>query len=196
MKLIKISFIFSFFLLIIHNEALAQIFRNDTTSREQQRTDNSKQASWRDRIRLGGNFGAQFGTITFINVSPLVMYQVSEQVQLGVGATYQYTNFNNFLGLNGSNSIYGGRTFARFFVMPGIFAQAECEMLNTRYFDSFAGEVRRDWIPAAFLGGGYSQSAGGRAAFNVTILYNFLYEQYKNRTFYASPWVFRVGFTL
>ncbi len=199
MKTLKIFlFLFLFLLLsITEHEALAQIFRNDTTREGRQGTNNTTQGSWRDRVRLGGNFGVQFGNVTFIDISPLVLYQVTERAQIGVGATYQYIRFN-FANLRNTtgNSIFGGRTFLRYFLFPGIFAQGEYEMLNTRYYDPLANEIRRAWIPAGFVGGGYSQQVGGRSALNVTILYNLLYEQYKSRSVYASPLVVRMGITL
>ncbi|MCS7018539.1 MAG: hypothetical protein RMJ87_06750 [Cytophagales bacterium] len=149
-----------------------------------------------DRVRFGGNFSFQFGNVTFIDVSPLVFYQATPQLQVGVGATYQYIRFN-FRGFNTTaNSIYGGRVFGRFFPFASspFFAHAEYENLNVAYFDQLVGEVRRGWVPGTFLGGGYSQPMGRRAAFNLTVLYNFSWNQLRSP--YASPWVVRAGFHL
>lgn len=194
MKLLRFLLIFPL-LLLFQKEVSAQIFRRDSTQND--RPSNTSPPSWRDKVRFGGNFGAQFGNITFIDVSPLAMYQVSDQAQVGVGITYQYVRFRNF-GLQNSsgNSIFGGRFFTRYFLFPGIFAQGEYEVLNNTYYDPLVNELRRDWIPAGFVGGGYSQQVSGRAAFNVTILYNLLYEQYRSRSIYASPLVIRMGITL
>jgi hypothetical protein len=194
MKSLKFLFI-SFLMLLFQKEVSAQVFRRDSTQND--RPNNTSQPSWRDKVRFGGNFGAQFGNITFINVSPLAMYQVSDQAQLGLGVTYQYVRFSSAILQNSSgNSIFGGRVFARYFLFPGIFAHGEYEALNNTYYDPLANELRRDWIPAGFIGGGYSQQLSGRVAFNVTILYNLLYEQYQSRSIYASPWVIRAGITL
>jgi hypothetical protein len=147
-----------------------------------------------DRVRFGGNFSFQFGNVTFIDVSPLAFYQATPQLQIGVGATYQYIRFS-FRGFNTSaNSIYGGRVFGRFFpfATSPFFAHAEYENLNVAYFDQLVGEVRRGWTPGTFLGGGYIQRIGQRAAFNFTVLYNFSWNQFRSP--YASPWVVRVGF--
>lgn len=196
MKTLKLVLILIFFVVVTSGELFAQ-FGRDTTRNESRSNTGSGDASWKDRIRLGGNFGLQFGNITFVDVSPLVLYRATERLQLGVGVTYQYIRFNfPTLRSSSGNSIYGGRVFTRYFLFPGIFAQAEYEMLSTRYYDQLSGEIRRALVPAGFIGGGYSQAAGGRAAINVTILYNLLYEQYKFRSVYASPWVFRVGFNL
>ena len=191
------------FCLFAVSELKAQVFRRDTTQNNTN-SRNIESNSWRDRVRLGGNFGLQVGNITFVDVSPLVLYQVTDRTQFGVGITYQYVRFNNVRTFGGStlsssgNSIYGGRTFFRYFLFPGIFAQGEYEMLSTRYYDysSLTPELKRALVPAGFVGGGYSQPIGGRSAFNITILYNLLYEQYKTKSIYASPLVIRAGITL
>jgi hypothetical protein len=207
MKIKKLIFVLLLqipFCYAIITESEAQVFRRDTTQNNNRRTGNTEGNSWRDRIRVGGNFGLQFGNITFIDVSPLVLYQVTDRTQLGVGITYQYVRFNNVRTFGGGtisssgNSIYGGRTFLRYFLFPGIFAQGEYEMLSTRYYDYSQGipELKRALVPAGFVGGGYAQPIGGRSAFNITILYNLLYEQYKTQSIYASPIVIRAGVTL
>ncbi len=196
MRYLKLVFAFFLFLFLFQKEVSAQVFGRDSVNNNRQ-SSNTSQSSWRDKVRFGGNFGVQFGSITFINVSPLVMYQTSDRAQIGVGITYQYVRFNysNLQSSTGS-SIFGGRVFARYFLFPGIFAHGEYEMLNNTYYDPLVNELRRDWIPAGFVGGGYSQQLAGRAAFNVTILYNLLYQQYQSRSVYASPWVIRMGITL
>jgi hypothetical protein len=46
-------------------------------------------------------------------------------------------------------------------------------------------------------GGGVAQPIGRNAAFFMTILYNFSYQNFNNigvfRSPYNSPWVFRIG---
>jgi hypothetical protein len=204
MKINKLVFILLLLCFFAVSESKSQIFRRDTTQNTNRRTGNTESDSWRDRVRLGGNFGFQLGNITFIDVSPLVLYQLTDRTQFGVGITYQYVKFNNVRTFNGGtlsssgNSIYGGRTFMRYFLFPGIFAQGEYEMLSTRYYDYSTPipELKRALVPAGFIGGGYSQPLGGRSAFNITILYNLLFEQYRARSIYASPLVIRAGVTL
>jgi hypothetical protein len=193
MRTLKLLVSLIFFFIILQSEVFGQSGRDSTRN---ERRNNASEPSWRDRVRFGGNFGLQFGNITFIDISPLVLYGVTDRLQLGVGVTYQYIRFNFPTLRTSGNSIYGGRVFTRYFLFPGVFAQAEYETLSTRYYDAFTNEIKRALVPAGFIGGGYSQQAGGRAAINVTILYNLLYEQYKFQSVYASPWVVRVGFNL
>ncbi len=181
-------------LLLFFAVSYAKAQTDSTFAPRRQPVQTSDEGRFMDRVRFGGNFSFQFGNVTFIDVSPLAFYQATPQLQLGVGATYQYIRFN-FRGFNATaNNIYGGRVFGRFFpfVSSPFFAHAEYESLNTAYFDLLAGEVRRDWVPGTFLGGGYMQGMSERAAFNFTVLYNFSWNEFRSP--YASPWVVRVGF--
>jgi hypothetical protein len=182
--------------LFIASPGHAQTNDNDNDNRQRRQTNegSSDTPSLKDRIRVGGNFSFQLGNATFIDVSPFVTYMVTERFNVSAGATYQYIRFRipGFPG--GENSIYGGRVFARQFILPSVFAHAEYETLNTVYpfFDGNVFEYRRGWVPAGFIGGGYNQSAGRRAAFQLTILYNLLYDNLRSP--YNSPWVIRTGF--
>lgn len=70
----------------------------------------------KDRLYYGGNFGASFGTITFVDVSPLVGAMINNRLSGGVGATYQYFNDRRFFG--GSNTLYGGGSLAGIMYSP------------------------------------------------------------------------------
>lgn len=151
--------------------------------------------SFRDRLFFGGNFGLQFGSITNIDISPLVGYRITPRFSAGLGITYQYIRYNDF---DYNTSVYGGRVFSRFIVTgpnapTNVFIHAEYEMLNGDVINPNTLLIEKDWVPGAFAGLGFIQGIGGRAAFGLTVLYNFLYDP--ERSFYGSPWVVRAGFT-
>ncbi|MDN5205126.1 hypothetical protein QQ008_27310 [Fulvivirgaceae bacterium BMA10] len=143
-----------------------------------------------DRVYLGGNFNLQFGDVTFVDISPLAGYMITNRFSAGLGATYQYLRWKIF---DFSTNVYGGRVFARHNIGQQFFAHAEFESLSLEFFQ--AGENTREWVPGFFLGGGLFQPIGSRGAgFNITALYNFAHDELKSP--YNSPWIFRVGFTL
>lgn len=138
-------------------------------------------SNFRSRIFTGGNFGLQFGTFTFVDVSPLVGYRLTEKIQGGIGITYRYfsDNLNNF-----STSMYGGSVFARYFILDNLFAHTEYEVLNGEWF---YGE--RFNVTSIFVGGGYSQRLGGTVFANILILWNInesIYSPYQNPVFRAG----------
>ncbi len=151
--------------------------------------------SLKDRIYVGGNLGLQFGTITNIEVSPVVGYRFTNDFSAGLGITYIYfkqeiSGFEDF-----ETNIYGYRLFARHNIQQQFYAMVEYENLSLERFSVVDGRnIEREWIPGMFLGGGYFQPIGSRAGFNIAALYNVLFDEDKSP--YNSPWVFRVGVTL
>ncbi|WP_026953294.1 hypothetical protein [Algoriphagus mannitolivorans] len=148
--------------------------------------------SFKDRVYFGGNLGMQFGGLTFIDISPLVGVMITPKLSSGVGLTYQYYDDNRFFGANGSS--YGGRVFGRYNVLPNIFAHAEYEKINWNRYSQTDLDFRRTWANALFVGGGYFAPFGNRGGANFTFLYNVLYD--RQTSYYAEPYVIRVGFVL
>lgn len=150
-----------------------------------------------DRVYVGGNLGLQFGSITSVEVSPLVGYRFTNSFSGGFGITYQYfkADYVDAFGrkIDFETNIYGGRLFARKNLTEQIFAHAEYESLNLEFYNSTADRTVREWVPAMFIGGGFFQPIGSRAGFNVMALYNVIHDDVKSP--YNSPLVIRVGIT-
>lgn len=164
-----------------------------TFSAEAQRyIDEEMRPPLKDRMFFGGNFAMSFGTITFIDVSPLAGVMVTNRFSTGVGATYQYFNDRRFIG--GNNSVYGGRIFSRYNVFPNIFAHAEYESLNLDFYNQRTDRFERTWVPGLLVGGGYFTPFGDRGGANITLLYNVLHDNFRSP--YNSPLIIRFGFML
>ena len=147
---------------------------------------------FKDRLYFGGNLGLQFGTVTFIDISPLAGVMITPRLSGGAGLTYQYYDDNRFYGANGSS--YGGRLFGRYNILPNIFAHVEYENINWNAYNLVSEDFQRTWTDALFVGGGYFAPFGQRGGANFTFLYNFLYDN--QSSYYAEPYVIRVGFVL
>lgn len=153
-------------------------------------TDDMSGTPWNERIFFGGNLGLQFGTITNIEVSPLVGYRVNSNLSAGIGLTYIYYKINFDNRPDYSTDIYGGRVFVRRAVSENIFLHAEYESLNFEFVRS-DGSLRREWVPGMFLGGGFIQPVGRNVAFVAMALYNVLHDDLRSP--YNSPLVIRIG---
>lgn len=148
-------------------------------------------SSFFDRVYLGGNFGAQFGSVTFVDLSPLAGYMITPKLSAGVGVTYQYLKYRNF---DQSFSTYGWRTFVRRNVGRQFFVHGEFENINLEAFSNPSGtDTYRYWVPGLFVGGGLFQPIGNRGGFMISALYNLMYDDMRSP--YNSPLVLRVGFT-
>ncbi len=142
-----------------------------------------------DRLYFGGNAGFQFGDITFIDVSPLVGYRITDKFSAGVGGTYRYLKNKIFFPPFETN-ILGYRAFVRYDITQVFYPYAEYENLSLRV----GNEAPREWFDALFIGAGLFQPVGRRGGINLLVLYNLNYSNARFSYFYNSPWVFRVGF--
>lgn len=139
-----------------------------------------------DQVYFGGNFGLQFGTSTFIDVSPLMGYRFTEKFSAGVGITYQYYRYKDRF-YDFQTNVYGGRIFGRYLFTDYLFGHAEYEYLNLEAFDFFP--PRRVEVGSLLAGGGYLQRFGNNSAIVAMILYNFTESAY---TPYQNP-IIRIG---
>lgn len=193
MKLIK--YICTIVLVSIQLVTIAQEDDYARTPKESKDNTAPKQKSdfW-DKIYVGGGLGAQFGSVTVIDVSPLVGYRFTDRFSAGIGLNYQYysikVNNDKF-----STSIYGGRTFARFNVFDFLFLHSELEMLNWECprYEPTGFVTDRLWVPGLLVGGGLFQPFGNSSSgIFIMGLYNILYD---DCTPYNSPLVLRLGVT-
>ncbi len=149
-----------------------------------------------ERVDLGGYLGAQFGTITMIDVSPMASVRVTEKFHPGIGLTYQYYKDKRYVPAY-SSSAYGASIFARYFIWRDLFAHVEYAPLYVNYYDYFdngAGGYNlvknSTWVHDLMIGGGYRQWVGGRSFVSISVLWNV------NETYY-SPYrnpIIRIGF--
>jgi hypothetical protein len=154
-----------------------------------------------DKIRLGGSFGLNFGSITNINISPMIGLQLTDKLTTGVGIIYQY--YKSIIpGYKYQDNIYGGRAFGMYNIINGVSAHVEYESISRKYLD-LGGNSRPTQLNSFLVGGTYSQPTGGRLirAVNLTVLYNLSYNNqvnpsnpYQNISPYGSPLVIRASF--
>lgn len=161
----------------------------------QAREDNSKPSSnitgsqnkglHLDKVMVGGNFGAQFGTVTVVHLNPTVGYKLKENWLAGVSATYLYAKDDRFQP-SFVNNIFGGSIFSQYYFLENFIAHAEYEVLN------LGEEINRNRInvDAFLVGGGYRSQIGGSVFGNILLLYNLTDDIHYP---YSNP-IVRIGF--
>ena len=172
-----------FFLMIFLNTS--SIIAQDDSIIFDDNTKETKKLS--EKVFFGGSFGIQFGTVTLINVNPIVGYRFFPFLEAGVSVSYTYYQ-NNVYDFN--YSYYGGAVFARYIPVKQFFVQAEFEMLNVRKYYTTGLSNERFLVPGVLVGGGYRQMFGKRFGTQFTFLYNITHLP---ETPYANP-IFRVEF--
>lgn len=159
--------------------------------------------AWKDKLRYGGNFWLGFWGAFYVDVSPMVGYEVTNKgTVVGLGANLIYQGVFN----GGGDFIYGPKIFVRQPVFRSIFVQAEYEMMNaySNQFYSFnAGtpvtDIKKKWEGSPLIGAGFYQGRQGQRGSYLALMYNL---GYPNRGFISpqglggnnSPIVIRYGF--
>ncbi len=138
----------------------------------------------RDRIFFGGNFSLQIGTVTFIEISPIVGYRFTPRFASGTGVTYQYYRDRRLQDFIFKTNIYGGRIFSQYLVIRdldnviplgahfGVIGYAEYEALNLERTIGDASQTGRFWLSSLYVGGGLEIPMGRRTKMNFLVLWN------------------------
>lgn len=176
------------FTLFIFSVAFAQA--QDTTDfynpTEAKKSEPKPPYNLREHIFTGGNFGLQFGTITLVDLSPLIGYKITPKFSAALGVTYTYLKDNRYNPAYSTN-IYGARVIGRYFILENLFAHAEYEALNGEWIYN-----KRFTIYNVLAGGGYRQSITDHLFFDALLLWNFnksIYSPYQNP-------IIRIGFNI
>ena len=149
---------------------------------KKKKVEGEEKPSFAEKVYFGGNFGLQFGTVTFIDISPIVGFKVTEDFSVGTGISYRYIKY---LGMTNGINIYGPRAFARYNIFENLFTYGEYEILNGNWNGQGVSTIEN-----ILAGGGYSYRIGNSANAFIMVLWNFSQNQYSP---YTNP-VIRAGF--
>lgn len=138
-----------------------------------------------DNLFFGGGLGLQFGTLTLIDISPVIGYRVTEKFETGIGLTYKYYKYKDYFidyysgtRYDLKSNILGGSVFLRYHILDNVFAHTEFESLRynyTSYYSSGTGllsEPATAIINSLFVGGGYRQRISQGSYFFIMALWN------------------------
>ena len=135
---------------------------------------------FRERLFFGGTLGLQFGTLTNIEVSPVVGFWLLPRLAVAGGPMFTYYKY-----YDDETTMYGGKFYSQFVllqdlnnVLPvgihtGIFLHLEDELLSLESADWQAPPYssERFTVNTVFLGGGISQQLGRRSFMNIMVLW-------------------------
>src|SRR6185436_17432615 len=132
------------------------------------------QASWKDRVYVGGGAGFSGGTDTYgnkyfyIGLYPIVGYMLTQQMSTGLSLTWQHYDYTD-IGV--AYDQYGGAPYLRY-NFGQAFMYGEYMILNSPSTDN----TTRRTYNRGLIGIGFSQPVGKRGAINVMGLYDVLYK--------------------
>ena len=138
-------------------------------------------SSFWDKVYFGGDVQLQFGTISVINISPVMGYKVTETTSFGIGPVYErYSN-----GIS-STQVYGGRLIAKQILGEVFIGQAE-------YEDLVIKSNTKSRLQRFLVGGGYREHLGGNIYAQLIFLWDVTHT---NKSYNSSPLVYRGGITI
>jgi hypothetical protein len=155
----------------------------------------------KERLFFGGNIGLQFGTITDIQVAPVVGLWVLPRLAVALGPDYHFFKYQNL-----QTNIYGGKAYLEFVIFQninkfipmgsntGIFIHIEDELLSLEsafWKEQNTYTSERFYINTILAGPGLSQQIGRRASLNIMFLWALNDSGYG---IYGNPDI-RVSFT-
>jgi hypothetical protein len=134
----------------------------------------------KERLFYGGSFSLQFGTLTNIEVDPVIGLWVLPRIAFAAGPSYRF-----YKDYGGKTNIYGGRSYIQYvifrdldkFIPLGIhtslFLHCEDEMLSLQssFWKNVALTPERFMINSVLGGAGISQQMGARSSFNIIVLW-------------------------
>lgn len=160
--------------------------KQDTSSKAKRKRNND----WLEKLTYGGNFQAVFGNYTYVYLSPTIGYIPFKNLNVGIGIIYSYasTNYNGY-GVY-SQSIFGGHSYARYFLSQSFFAQGQFDRLLQPNVYNYNNPNEKVWVDYALIGGGFRQALGKHAALITSIMVNVS----PNRlSIYPNP-IVQIGF--
>lgn len=136
--------------------------------------------SLKERLFYGGSFSLQFGTITDIEISPVVGLWVLPRFAVAAGPNYRF-----YKDPVGRTDIYGGRAYAQFVVIQnlnsiiplglnfGFFLHTEDELLSldSEFWKDPPYTSGRFMVNTYLAGVGMSQPMGRRSSMNLMVLW-------------------------
>lgn len=145
-----------------------------TMSRFQQLQDQTvyKKGFDKRRFFFGGGVGAQFGTLTAVELSPTVGYTFHRMFKMGISLTFEYFAYNYLTAAQTVERrqyfLYGGSLFARFYPIKYLYLHAEIMGMN----QPRVSNEKRYWMAYPLIGFGYNQPLGEHAALQLQLLWN------------------------
>ncbi|OFY65089.1 MAG: hypothetical protein A2V64_04215 [Bacteroidetes bacterium RBG_13_43_22] len=154
----------------------------------------------KERLFYGGSFGLQIGTITDIEISPIIGLWVLPRLNVAAGPNYRF-----YKDPAGRTDIYGGKGYTEFVLIKdinsivplginmGIFFHFEDEFLSldSEFWNISTATSERYNINTLLAGAGLSQPIGRRSSLNMMVLWALNESEYN---IYSTP-EFRVSFT-
>jgi hypothetical protein len=198
----RITILTILFLSISYHSLKAQSNKEDQFPYDQKTEEGTP--AFKERLFFGGNLGLMLGTITDIQISPVVGYWLLPRLAIAAGPTYRYYKSTDYYNQVDKTSIYGAKAYAQLVVVhdissfipmgshTGIFLHIEDELLSLKanFWKAPLNPRGRFYVNTVLFGGGISQQIGRRSSMDFMVLWPLNESDYN---IYSKPEI-RVSF--
>jgi hypothetical protein len=137
------------------------------------------------RLYFGGNFGLSFGDFTFINISPIVGYRITNMFSAGAVVNFIYQSSKYYSGPNQTttnNYGYAGLgVFGRFqplrFLLLSVQPETNYIWGTIKVTDpngNYDYKQPGQFVPSLLIGGGVAIPTGGRGSMIAMLQYDVI----------------------
>jgi len=148
------------------------VYTGSPTATDSTKRKEKKDLEWLDKVTYGGNVQLQFGTYTFVYLSPTIGYSPLKKVNVGIGVIYNYISINYGVPYGSvSQSVFGGHSYARYFVSDDFFIQAQYDKLRQPNVYSYNADQKK-WVDYLLAGVGFRKPIGNKVGLSATLMYN------------------------
>lgn len=128
-----------------------------------------------DRFHVGGGLGLAFGNQWFVDISPVIKYQLTESDKWYVGVGYSYTSAGTPYERLSSSA---GRLFTQYYIRQDILLHGEYEnYFSVQYKNLQNGfEDRIGNVEGILVGGGINAAITSKVAAYMLILFNLTHD--------------------
>lgn len=162
---------------------------------EDARTKEEKKLDRMRHLRFGGNFGLQFGSYTYINISPTVGYlYLKDRLETGGGPIFIYERYRFSNTVSYNFFVTGMNVYTRGYIFRGLYAMAQFDLINK---PSYVTYNKRVTVPHFLIGAGYSVPMGKVGFFNIQAMFSVINnsETIYRGTFGNFPLLLTMGFS-
>ena len=143
---------------------------------------------------FGGGFGATFGNVDSVSVSPLLGLHLTPRIDVGTQVYYRWIDDGRYEP-SVSTDDYGASVFARCRVFQRLFVEADVEYANYEFI-RLDGSTDRNSDTRFLAGGGYYIPVGRATSMYASVLYDFGYNDDDPFEPYDDPWRVQFGVTV
>ncbi|MBC7904508.1 MAG: hypothetical protein H7Y27_13875 [Gemmatimonadaceae bacterium] len=181
---------------------LVFVFGSLAFAQDEPQVPEEKKGFDKEKMFFGGNFGANFGDYTLVNLSPQLGYRFNRYIAAGVGingiySSFKYRDFNNVTYARSNYSVIGLNVFGRVYPIEQILIQAQPELnyVTEKLKEYYPGgdriSKRNGLVPSLLVGAGGAIPTGRNGAVIVMAQYDVLNS---DRTPYGSRIFYSFGF--